>query len=110
MAIYGDSHEPQYIRTTEGFRLRRGQTAADMNQKWFNYYARGECSFWRMKLQFMEFNDNAVLDTKKFITWLEGLGWRVNEADKKLADVQDYNYIDKLERLVKSGAFGNNWH
>lgn len=109
MAIYGDSREPQYVTTTEGFRLRRGETAAEINQKWFNYYARGECSFWRMKLHFMEFNNNAVLDTKKFISWMEGLGWRINEADKKMADVQELNYIDRLERLVKSGDLGKNW-
>lgn len=106
----GSHTEPEFTTTTEGFRLRKGEKAATMNSKWFNYYDRHECTFWRMKLHFMEYNDISFLDSKKFAKWMIGLGWRVFPEDAALFDVADYNYIDKLAKAVRKGAFGNSWN
>ena len=92
-----------YYESWNGFRLKRGTTAANNNIKHFNQYEKKELSFLHMKYLFMKNNELRELTSAKLMEWMQSLGWIIRPESESLRNADRYNTIEELEEVYGSG-------
>lgn len=92
-----------FYESWNGFRLKRGTTAANNNLKHFNQYEKKELSFLHMKYLFMKNNHLRELTNAKLMEWMESLGWPIRFGDEIQRRATRYNTIEELEEVYGSG-------